>query len=109
MARIMHDPEANERSWWDPVYPLEKLETEWKKSLKLWIDYIGKLSDDELSTEVHFFGYDGGEWAATPQDIALQLNYHSIHHRAQIQTLISAQGIKADFVDYIGTRYRKIS
>ena len=42
------------------------------------------------------------------QDIALQLNYHSIHHRAQIQSIIRKQGIEPDFVDYIGTVYRKL-
>lgn len=43
------------------------------------------------------------------RDGALQLNYHSIHHQAQIQTLLPSQGIEPDFVDYIGTRYRRIS
>jgi uncharacterized damage-inducible protein DinB len=53
-------------------------------------------------------GYDGALWAAAPQDIALQLNYHSIHHRAQIQTILRREGIAPDFVDYIRTKYRRI-
>ncbi|HVW98763.1 MAG TPA: DinB family protein [Mucilaginibacter sp.] len=109
MARIVHDPAASQMSWWEPVYELEALQTEWDKSLKIWIDYIDARTDDELATEVIFVGVDGSKWAATPQDIALQLNYHSIHHRAQIQTLIRVQGIEPDFVDYIGTKYRKLS
>ena len=86
-----------------------KLEEEWKKSLEIWINYIKSLTEDELNAEVSFTGFDGGKWAATPLDIALQLNYHSIHHRAQIQILIRDQGLEPDFVDYIGTKYRKIS
>jgi uncharacterized damage-inducible protein DinB len=109
MARISHDPKARGMSWWDPVYSSEDLENEWEKSLKLWTDYIHLMTDEQLSRELTFTGYDEGVWAATPQDIALQLNYHSIHHRAQIQTIIRSQGIEPDFVDYIGTRYRKIS
>jgi uncharacterized damage-inducible protein DinB len=42
-------------------------------------------------------------------DIALQLNYHSIHHRAQMQVLIRQQGMEPDFIDYIGTKYRKVT
>jgi uncharacterized damage-inducible protein DinB len=109
MARIQQDPNAKNMSWWEPVYNFGKLEEEWSKSLEPWISYIAARTDEELSTEITFVGFDDGLWAATPQDIALQLNYHSIHHRAQIQTIIRQQGIEPDFVDYIGTKYRKLS
>jgi uncharacterized damage-inducible protein DinB len=108
MARIQRDPAAPQMSWWEPVYPFKQLEAEWDKSLNLWINYLNGKSDTELATEVTFIGFDGSKWAAAPQDIALQLNYHSIHHRAQIQTVIRQQGIEPDFVDYIGTKYRKL-
>jgi uncharacterized damage-inducible protein DinB len=108
MARIRHDPAAPGMSWWDPVYPFEALEEEWNQSLKPWLDYIRSKTDKELATETTFTGFDGAQWAATPKDIALQLNYHSIHHRAQIQTIIRRQGLEPDFVDYIGTKYRRL-
>ncbi|MEX6687671.1 DinB family protein [Danxiaibacter flavus] len=108
MARIKHETRAPQMDWWLPVYPMEALEKEWTKSLALWIDYIQQKEDEELMKEVTFIGYDGTLWAATSIDIALQLNYHSIHHRAQIQTLIRKQGLEPDFVDYIGTRYRRV-
>jgi uncharacterized damage-inducible protein DinB len=66
-------------------------------------------TDDELYEDVEFVGFDGGDWAAALKDIALQLNYHSIQHRSQIQYLIRQQGIAPDFVDYIGTKYRKLT
>lgn len=109
MARVMHDPRVNDMSWWEPVYPIDEMEKEWTNSLFSWLTYLDSITEDELNTEVIFTGYDGGKWAATPLDIALQLNYHSIHHRAQIQTLIRQQGIEPDFVDYIGTKYRRVS
>lgn len=109
MARIQHDLAAPQMSWWEPVYPFEQLEQEWERSLKPWLDYITSKTDEELATEVTFVGFDGSTWAATPKDIALQLNYHSIHHRAQIQTIIRQQGLEPDFVDYIGTKYRRLS
>lgn len=108
MARIEQNPDAPRMSWWEPVYPYNDLEQEWDQSLRLWLDYLEPKNEEELSKEVEFTGFDGGRWAASPKDIALQLNYHSIHHRAQIQMLIRAQDIEPDFVDYIGTKYRKI-
>lgn len=108
MARIMQHPNASTLSWWEPVYDLNKLYEEWTKSLSLWTSYIAGRTDEELSAEINFIGFDNGIWAATPLDIALQLNYHSIHHRAQIQTMIRQEGIEPDFIDYIGIKYRKL-
>jgi uncharacterized damage-inducible protein DinB len=65
-------------------------------------------TEEEIFAEVEFTGYDGGRWKARLIDIALQLNYHSIHHRAQMQMLIRQQGIEPDFIDYIGTKYKKL-
>ena len=108
MARVVHQEGYEKMDWWKPVYDLEKLEEEWGKSLGIWLRYIEAHTDEELSEEISFTGFDNSQWAATPADIALQLNYHSIHHRAQIQTLIRQQGLEPDFVDYIGTKYRKL-
>ena len=109
MARIIQDPKAPQMDWWKPLYKLEELETEWEKSLQLWINYLENKTDEEISKEVTFIGFDGGMYAATPKDIMLQLNYHSMHHRAQIQIIIRQQGLEPDFIDYIGTMYRKLS
>lgn len=108
MARIKQDADARQMSWWEPVYDLDSLAEEWSKSLKIWTDFITEKTDEELSAEIAFTGFDDTVWAASTKDIALQLNYHSIHHRAQMQTLIRQQGIEPDFIDYIGTKYRKI-
>ncbi|HVZ95270.1 MAG TPA: DinB family protein [Chitinophagaceae bacterium] len=108
LARILKTPGYEKMSWWEPVYEFDKLEPEWNKSTEAWINYLNSKTDGELDKETIFTGADGAIWAATPKDIALQLNYHSIHHRAQIQMLIRRQGIEPDFVDYIGTKYRKI-
>ena len=109
MARIVQNPDAPQMSWWDPVYILEDIEKEWNKSLQLWIEFLESKTENELFAEVQFTGFDGGRWTAKLKDIALQLNYHSIHHRAQIQSLIRKQGLEPDFVDYIGTVYKKLS
>ena len=71
--------------------------------------FRGEKNEDELCKQTKFIGYDSGEWTAEIKDIATQLNYHSIHHRAQIQTLIRQQGLEPDFIYYIGTKYKKIT
>jgi Uncharacterized protein conserved in bacteria len=105
----LNRPNYAEMDWWLPIYPLGELEARWDECLKIWVEFLDSKTEDELFKELEFTGFDGGNWAAVLNDIALQLNYHSIHHRAQIQYLIRQQGIEPDFVDYIGTKYRKLS
>jgi uncharacterized damage-inducible protein DinB len=109
MTRILQDPNAREMGWWEPVFSLEELEMKWQESLQNWISYLQNKTEEQIFAEVEFSGYDNGRWRARLVDIALQLNYHSIHHRAQMQMLIRQQGIEPDFIDYIGTKYKKIS
>src|SRR6476620_6793898 len=75
MARIQQDPSSLKMSWCDPLYPLDALESAWRNSLAEWMRYIESLEESELHEELQFTGFDGGRWAATPLDIALQLNY----------------------------------
>jgi|SRR3954463_783286 len=109
LGRIRSSPGFKQLDWWDPKYGLNELETQWDECLKSWLDFLESKTDDELYEDVEFVGFDGGDWAAALKDIALQLNYHSIQHRSQIQYLIRQQGIAPDFVDYIGTKYRKLT
>jgi uncharacterized damage-inducible protein DinB len=108
MARILQDPNAREMSWWEPVYSIEELEMRWDESFQNWVSYLQNKTEEQIFAEVEFPGYNNGRWKARLVDIALQLNYHSIHHRAQMQLLIRQQGIEPDFIDYIGTKYKKI-
>jgi uncharacterized damage-inducible protein DinB len=108
MARIVEYPNNPDMSWWEPAYPFEKLEEEWSNSLNAWIHFLEEKKEGELFNDVLFIGYDGGKFSAKLKDIALQLNYHNIHHRAQIQSIIRAQGFDAPFVDYIGTVYKRV-
>lgn len=108
LARIVSYPEDPKMSWWEPLYAFTQLEAEWDKSLQKWIAFLESKTEPEFFAETKFIGFDGGHWSAKFKDIALQLNYHSIHHRAQMQLLIRQQGFTPGFVDYIGTVYTKI-
>ena len=105
MERIINGKNAKEMSWSEPYYELDQIEEKWNNSLQLWTNYIRTKTESELSTRIEFFGNSGDVYAASPQDIALQLNYHSIHHRAQMQTIIRQQGLTPDALDYIWTVY----
>lgn len=109
LKRIQVYPNDPKLDWWEPQYPLEELEGRWNESLQDWIRYLENKAEDDLEEQKKFIGYDGGHWSAALKDIALQLNYHSIHHRAQMQIIIREQGLEPDFVDYIGTKYKKLS
>lgn len=109
MMRLLDSEQADAMSWWDPLYALDQLEDKWNKSIQPWFEFIRSRTEEDLATERVFLGFDGGDWAATPRDIALQLNFHSIHHRAQMQTIIRSQGVEPDFVDFIGTKARKLN
>lgn len=108
LKRIEVFPKDPNLDWWKPIYKPDDLEPEWEKSLKAWLDLISSKSEEELFQDVKWVGFDGSVYTGALKDIALQLNYHSIHHRAQIQSIIRKQGMEPDFVDYIGTVYRKL-
>lgn len=109
MARISKDPNEPQMNWWDPLYPAEHLEKKWAESLAPWLGFISSKTDKELSSECSFRGADGNLYAASPKDIILHLNYHSIHHRAQILRITREQGLSADVPDYIRTKFRRLS
>jgi len=108
MARLTDDPAEPKMTWWTPAYELNALENEWDASLKRWLDYIDLKTENELFSEISLRGMDGNQYITSAGDIAIQLNYHSIHHRAQIQSIIRTQGLEPDFVDYIGLKFRRV-
>jgi len=108
LGRIRQSPGYTDLDWWKPEYDLSELESKWDECLNCWIEFLDSMTEEEIAEEVEFIGFDGHDFAATIKDIALQLNYHAIQHRSQIQYLIRQQGVAPDFVDYIGTKYRRL-
>jgi len=108
MARITEHPEAESMSWWEPVYFLEDLSGEWEKSFSPFPKYLSALNESDFSKKLVFPRPGNDLWTATLEDVMLQLNYHSIHHRAQMQLLIRQQGLTPDPIDYILTKYKRI-
>ncbi|MFZ1676412.1 MAG: DinB family protein [Saprospiraceae bacterium] len=107
LDRIMIFPNESELDWWNPVYTPEELPFHFKESTQRWISYMSDMNEDELDLIKNYIGYDGSTWEARLKDIALQLIFHSFHHRAQIQMMIRAQGHRPGFIDYIGYKQKK--
>src|SRR4030095_12978585 len=77
LKRIEMYPKDPGLDWWEPKYPFEELAERWERSLQDWIRFLENKTDDELTAQLKFVGFDGAHWASTIKDIALQLNYHS--------------------------------
>ncbi len=102
MARIDRDPNESQMAWFESPFPLDGLEERWEQSLGVWLRFLGPATDDELLQDIHYTAADGKPYSSLIRDIALQLNYHSIHHRAQISLLAREQNLEPPFIDYIG-------
>jgi uncharacterized damage-inducible protein DinB len=108
MARINNDPEETKMEWFGKSLNVNELENEWNKSIEIWLNFMEKMNEDDLMKVLRYKASDGTRLGAKIKDIALQLNYHSIHHRAQICMLLRNQKIEPPFIEYIGsvvTRY----
>lgn len=112
LARIENSPGYEKLDWWKPVYKFDELDAKWDECLGKWLMFIESKTEDELHATASWYGPYGREsrmhMSAAIKDIAIQLCYHSIHHVGQIQYLIRQQGVTPPFVDYIGTKMKKV-
>jgi len=103
--RITKQQDDTALAWSTPVFLLEELEEHWKNSISIWIDLITSKTEAELQEIVVFIrASDSKQMGIKLVDLVLQFNYHSIHHRAQINKLMSQQGVTPPATDYIYTK-----
>lgn len=109
MNRITKQVEDAALTWFGPVFLLDELEAKWKESVDKWIIFSEKRSEEDLNAEIVFTrATDGKRLSVKLTDIMLQLNYHSIHHRAQISRIIREQGFTPPATDYIFTVLKEV-
>lgn len=107
--RISKEKEDSAIQWMLPVIPLNELASRWDVSIDHWLRLIEEKTDEELHHDIIFKRpADGKQMGIKLMDLILQLNYHIIHHRAQINTILSQQGITPPPTDYIFTKLREI-
>lgn len=107
--RIGKEKEDSALAWSEPVYSEEELAGKWKNSIDQWIHFLENHTEPILEEPIIFDrASDRKKMSVTIKNVMLQLNYHSIHHRAQINSLISKQGIKPPVTDYIFTALKEV-
>ena len=105
--RITKEADDNQLNWFGIAYPIDELESRWAEAVNKWIKFTENVNN--LEEEIIFTRpADGVKMAVKTKDLLFQLNYHSIHHRAQINSIISKQGIKPPATDYIFTVLREV-
>jgi len=101
LARVQDNEREPRMGWFEPPYDYGELEPRWESSLAAWFRFLEQSTDEDLEREIHYVSSDGNACRSKILDIALQLNYHSIHHRAQISLLARKQDVPPQFLDYI--------
>lgn len=106
--RITKQVDDSSIDWMGSSFTIDGLELKWNESIYKWIKLIEKKNETDLQQDVVFSRVsDGKQMGIKLVDLCLQLNYHSIHHRAQINTLISQQGLTPPATDYIFTKLKE--
>ena len=109
MNRITKEKDDTSLSWMGPVFPLDELENIWAENVNIWLNYLEKIDESELENDIIFQPTDRNrKYSAKIKEVSLQLNYHCLHHRAQILRMIRQQGQTPPVTDYIYTVLKEI-
>jgi uncharacterized damage-inducible protein DinB len=107
--RVTNETDDKSLNWFGPVFQLDQLESAWGECLNKWVTLLNSIPESDLDKEIVFIRpFDSKRMIVGLRDIILQLNYHSIHHRAQISRIIREQGIVPPQTDYIFTVMKEI-
>jgi len=73
-----------------------------------YIDYVSKLTPQDLERVIHYKGFKGEEYSNPLWQSLHQLTNHASYHRGQITTMLRQLGAKAVPTDLIGY-YRELA
>ncbi len=100
--RVSKERNDTDLTWFGPVFGQQAIEHAWNTSFEKWRSLLVVATDETLDTYIFFTRQsDGKKMKVKLKDIVFQLNCHSVHHRAQINKLISCQGLPVPNTDYI--------
>ncbi len=87
-----------------PVWPdftIDQCETQITELARLWLEFLGQLSDSRLSQKVTYKNSKGEPWTSTVEDILTHVLLHSAYHRGQIASQVRAGGEQPAYTDFI--------
>lgn len=100
--RVSKQTGDHNMDWSLPLYTGAQLKDEWSGSISKWLSLLAVSSGEQLQEYILFNRQSDHKTIRVKlADIMFQLNCHSVHHRAQINKLISAQGFPVPLTDYI--------
>ena len=109
LNRITREFDDKTLAWFDTPLPVDQLDEQWRECIVKWIGFLEKAQDSQLANDLIFQRpSDGKRISVKIRDVILQINYHSIHHRAQIYRIIRQQGQTPPATDYIFTVLREV-
>jgi uncharacterized damage-inducible protein DinB len=73
---------------------------------RYYIDYVSKLSQEDLDGVIHYKGFNGDPFSNPLWQTLHQLTNHASYHRGQVVTLLRQLGVKPVSTDLIAF-YRK--
>jgi uncharacterized damage-inducible protein DinB len=84
-----------------PEFTLKQCEEEIGAVGKLWKDYLGSTSEDNLSRPVEYKNTKGEHFTSQTQDVLMHVILHSAYHRGQIAADMRAAGFTPAYTDFI--------
>jgi uncharacterized damage-inducible protein DinB len=109
LNRITNEVPDSSLSWAASTPPLDKLESYWAEGVQKWLKFIENLPEQEFERQIEFVRpTDNKRMGVKLLHIALQINYHQIHHRAQIARMIRQQGLTPPPTDFIFTVFKEL-
>jgi uncharacterized damage-inducible protein DinB len=104
MVRFTNRNEDSKHTWFEQPFDLDELESKWIEVVDMWLAYVENNDEASFDEGFHFNRPgDGKEMYVKIRDVILQINYHSIYHRAQIARIIREQELTPPSTDYIMT------
>jgi uncharacterized damage-inducible protein DinB len=87
-----------------PVWPdftLDQCQAQIADLARLWREFLGQLSPEELSDKVAYKNSKGEPWTSTAEDVLTHVVLHSAYHRGQIASQVRTSGETPAYTDFI--------
>ena len=108
-SRVNNEVGDKPQSWLSEAFLVEELDGRWTTSTSKWLEYLESINEADLNDHIVFHRLaDKKAFQVKIVDVILQINYHSIHHRAQVLRLIREQGGVPPATDYILMRINEV-
>ncbi len=90
---------TTQRVW--PSLSLDECAEMAAKNAEQLVQYVAKLTDEDLTRGVAYTNSAGDSFTSTVADMITQVALHGVHHRGQIAASLRANGVEPPALDFI--------